>query len=144
MTTKTATTFRLGRLARSYDRRVPMLHNLIAGATLEPVVPSVDYTAGMPADLGMMKNDTLGDCTCAAYYHAIQVWSFNSLKNIDTEPDTDVLDLYEEACGYKPAQGGEGPAATNSTSSRTSSRRVHRTGSMGHNGITSLPLLRST
>ena len=109
MTTKTATTFRLGRLARSHDRRIPMLHNLIAGAALEPVVPAVDYTAGMPADLGMMKNDTLGDCTCAAYYHAIQVWSFNSLKNIDTEPDTDVLDLYEQACGYKPAQGGEGP-----------------------------------
>ena len=109
MTTKTATTFKLGRLARSHDKRIPMLHTLMAGKALEPVVPVVDYTKGMPANLGVMKNDTLGDCTCAAYYHAIQVWSFNALQNIDTEPDVDVLDLYEQACGYKPSQGGEGP-----------------------------------
>jgi hypothetical protein len=57
----------------------------------------------------MMKNDTLGDCTCAAFYHALQVWSFNAGKQIDTEPDLDVVDLYEQACGYKQAKGGEGP-----------------------------------
>ena len=57
----------------------------------------------------MMGNDTLGDCTCAAFYHAIQVWSFNSEKKIETEPDVDVVDLYEQACGYNPKQGGEGP-----------------------------------
>jgi hypothetical protein len=109
MATKTATTFRLGRLARTHDKRIPMLHTLIAGKAAEPVVPTVDYTKGMPAVLGMMQNDTLGDCTCAAYYHAIQVWSFNSVQKIDTEPDVDVIDLYEQACGYKPSQGGEGP-----------------------------------
>ncbi len=109
MATKTATTFKLGRLARSHDKRIPMLHTLTAGKALEPVVPAVDNTKGMPANLGMMKNDTLGDCTCAAYYHAIQVWSFNALQNIDTEPDVDVLDLYEQACGYQPQKGGEGP-----------------------------------
>jgi hypothetical protein len=109
MATKTATAFKLGRLPRSHDQRIPMLHTLLAGKALEPVVPAVDYTKGMPANLGMMKNDTLGDCTCAAYYHAIQVWSFNALKNIETEPDVDVEDLYEQACGYKPSQGGEGP-----------------------------------
>ena len=86
-----------------------MLHTLMAGKALEPVVPAVDYTQGMPANLGVMQNDTLGDCTCAAYYHAIQVWSFNSEHTIDTEPDVDVVDLYEQACGYKPSQGGEGP-----------------------------------
>lgn len=109
MATKTATTFKLGRLARSHDKRIPMLHTLMAGKALEPVVPAVDYTKGMPANLGVMKNDTLGDCTCAAYYHALQVWSFNAQQKIDTEPDLDVVDLYEQACGYKPSQGGEGP-----------------------------------
>lgn len=109
MATKNATTFKLGRLARSHDKRIPMLHTLMAGKALEPIVPAVDYTKGMPANLGVMKNDTLGNCTCAAYYHGIQVWSFNALQNIDTEPDVDVLDLYEQACGYKPSQGGEGP-----------------------------------
>jgi hypothetical protein len=105
---KTAS-FKLGRLARSHDKRIPMLHNLLAGKALEPVVPAVDYTKGMPNNLGVMRNDTLGDCTCAAFYHAIQVWSFNALKKIDTEPDQDVVDLYEQACGYNPQQGGEGP-----------------------------------
>jgi hypothetical protein len=108
MTTKTET-FKLGRLARSHDKRIPMLHTLMVGQALEPVVPSVDYTKGMPANLGMMENDKLGDCTCAAFYHALQVWSFNALKKIDTEPDVDVVDLYEQACGYKPHSGGEGP-----------------------------------
>ena len=30
MPTKTATTFKLGRLARSHDKRIPMLHTLLA------------------------------------------------------------------------------------------------------------------
>ena len=66
MTTKTIS-FKLGRLARSHDKRIPMLHTLMAGKKLEPVVAAVDYTKGMPPELGMMKNDTLGDCTCAAF-----------------------------------------------------------------------------
>jgi hypothetical protein len=109
MATKTATTYKLGRLARSHNKNIPMLHTLTAGQVLPPVVPSVDYTQKMPANLGVMKNDTLGDCTCAAYYHAIQVWSANTSGQIDTEPDVDVVNLYEQACGYKPSQGGEGP-----------------------------------
>ncbi len=62
----------------------------------------------MPANLGMMLNDTLGDCTCAAVYHAIQVWTANTGTMV-TQPDGDVQLLYEKACGYKPSQGGEGP-----------------------------------
>jgi hypothetical protein len=103
--------FRLGRLARSYDKRIPMLHTLMEGIVPQPVKPAVDYTKGMPTNLGMMLNDTLGDCTCAAYYHAIQVWTYNALgpAQMVTVPDKDVEDLYEQACGYKPAKGGEGP-----------------------------------
>jgi hypothetical protein len=101
--------FQLGRLHRTYNPRIPHLSALLAGQTLPPPPPSVDYTKGMPANLGMMLNDTLGDCTCAAVYHAIQVWSFNALKKMDTEPDADVEKLYELACGYNPREGGEGP-----------------------------------
>jgi hypothetical protein len=57
----------------------------------------------------MMLNNTLGDCTCAAFYHARQVWTFNSTGATQTAPDDDVELLYEKACGYKPSQGGEGP-----------------------------------
>jgi hypothetical protein len=102
-------THKLGRLPRSHDPRVPMMHNLTVGIA-QPAPPvAIDYTKGMPANLGMMLNNTLGDCTCAAFYHALQVWSFNCGDPIDTEPDKDVELLYEKACGYKPSQGGEGP-----------------------------------
>ena len=104
------THFKLGRLARTYDPRIPHLSALLAGQAPTTAPPSTDWTAGMPANLGMMLNDTLGDCTCAAVYHALQVWSFNARAgDIDTEPDSDVEKLYVDACGYKPSAGGEGP-----------------------------------
>ena len=62
--------FKLGRLHRSYDPRIPHLSALLAGKTLPPPPAQVDYTKGMPTNLGMMLNNTLGDCTCAAVYHA--------------------------------------------------------------------------
>jgi hypothetical protein len=102
--------YKLGRLHRTYDPRVPHLSALIAGQTLPPPPEQVDYTKGMPTNLGMMLNDALGDCTCAAYYHALQVWSFNasSGKSMVTQPDKDVEQLYILACGYNPHVGGEG------------------------------------
>jgi hypothetical protein len=102
-------THKLGRLPRGHDKRIPMMHDLTVGIVQSVPPPAVDFTKGMPGDLGMMLNNTLGDCTCAAFYHALQVWSFNTGTPIDTEPDSDVELLYEKACGYKPAQGGEGP-----------------------------------
>jgi len=100
---------KLGRLHRSYNPRVPHMSALLAGQTLPPPPPTVNWTAGMPANLGMMLNDSLGDCTCAAFYHAIQVWTFNGAGKMDTEPDPDVEALYVDACGYNPQVPGEGP-----------------------------------
>lgn len=100
---------RFGRLHRTYDPRVPHLSALVAGQTLAPPPPSIDNTKGMPANLGMMLNDKLGDCTCAAVYHAIQVWTYNANKKMVTQPDSDVEQLYIQACGYNPRVPGEGP-----------------------------------
>jgi hypothetical protein len=82
---------------------------LLAGQTLTPPPPQKNWTTGMPADLGMMLNDQLGDCTCAAVYHAQQVWSFNASGTMQTQPDSDVEKLYVLACGYNPSVAGEGP-----------------------------------
>ena len=105
--------FKFGRLHRTYDSRVPHLSALLAGQTPPPPPSAVDYTKGMPGQLGMMLNDTLGDCTCAAVYHAIQVWTFNAggrkLAKMVTQPDSDVQRLYIQACGYNPRVPGEGP-----------------------------------
>jgi hypothetical protein len=105
-------TFRLGRLPRAHDPTIPHLSALLAGKTVEAPPPSVDYTHGMPQapnKFGTMLNDTLGDCTCAAFYHARQVWTHHGGGATQTAPDQDVELLYEGACGYKPSQGGEGP-----------------------------------
>src|SRR5579862_7669629 len=95
--------YKLGRTARGHDPRIPHFSALAAGKVLPPIPPAHDWSTGMPSDLGMMMNDTLGDCTCAAVYHARQVWTANT-GGIVTEPDSDVEMLYEKACGYKPAQ----------------------------------------
>ncbi|MFZ0052755.1 MAG: hypothetical protein WAK96_13350 [Desulfobaccales bacterium] len=102
-------TYKLGRLHRTYDPRIPHMSALLAGQVPTPPPPQKDWTVGMPPNLGMMLNDTLGDCTCAAVYHALQVWSFNVGGTIETQPDGDVEKLYILACGYNPRVGGEGP-----------------------------------
>ena len=109
MKTAKTNSYKLGRLHRTYDPRVPHLSALLAGQILTPPPAAVDYTKGMPANLGMLLNDTLGDSTCAAVYHAIQVWTFNAGKKMVTEPDGDVERLYILACGYNPRVPGEGP-----------------------------------
>lgn len=102
----------LGRKPRTFNPRVPHMSALMAPLkSLPPPPPTMDWLSALPDDLGMMMNDQLGDCTCAAVYHAIQVWTFNASGKLDTEPDQDVLRLYELACGYNPAdpstdQGG--------------------------------------
>jgi hypothetical protein len=100
---------KLGRNPRTFDPRVPHMSAVLAGKRLPPPPSSVDYTKGMPDKFGVMLNDRLGDCTCAAYYHARQVWTFNAGKKEATEPDADVEQLYIQACGYNPKTPGEGP-----------------------------------
>ena len=92
---------KLGRLPRARNPAVPHLSALLAGrrSALAPAPPSCDYTTALPADLGMMGNNALGDCTCAALGHALQVWTANANPPIDTEPDADWI----TATGKSPA-----------------------------------------
>ncbi len=77
-----------------------------------PPLPAagINYADGI-ATFGEMLNDQLNDCTCASYYHARQVWS----KQVDgaptTDPDSDVLALYEAVSGYNPNGPFDGTGA---------------------------------
>jgi hypothetical protein len=106
-------TYKFGRLPRVFDPKVPHLSALIAGKPQSPPPRSRHWGHQMPANLGAMLNDKLQNCTCAAFYHALQVWSFNagdrSAANMLTVPDSDVEKLYSLACGYNPNQPGAGP-----------------------------------
>ena len=96
---------KLGRKPRVYNPGFPHLSALIRKAAPLILPAFYDWGSKVPATgLGMMLNDQLGNCTCAAYYHALQVWSSNCNPDglMITEPDDDVLTLYERACGYDP------------------------------------------
>jgi hypothetical protein len=97
---------KFGRKPRRFDPRVPHLSALLAGRrkALAPAPAACTYIKALPDSLGMMGNDRLGDCTCAGLLHALQVWTANANPPIDTEPDTQAVQLYQEACGYKPGQ----------------------------------------
>ena len=104
---------KFGRLARDFDPKVPHLSAVIANKRQSPPRRSRHWGSRMPADLGMMVNDKLLNCTCAAFYHALQVWSFNaagrSSAQMVTVSDINVIELYALACGYDPRKSGEGP-----------------------------------
>lgn len=91
---------RLGKLAPRRDHRMLRLAKYLP-AKLPAVPSSVDWTEKMSFPAGQMLNDELGDCTCAALGHAIQVWTANASTEV-TVPDSAVLAAYEGACGYNP------------------------------------------
>ena len=76
---------------------------------LPPLMPlaeaQIDYSNGV-TDWGKMLNDTIGDCTCAAACHLIQLATMNDVDKsqgrMQTLPDSVVLDLYERWCGFDP------------------------------------------
>lgn len=92
---------KLGRKPRIYRPEVPHLSAIFAGRRPPPPPPHVDYMHKLPDDLGIMDNDILGDCTIAAIYHAIQLWTGNC-GTMRTNPDEDVVQIYESFCGYDP------------------------------------------
>jgi hypothetical protein len=90
----------LGRKPRLLNPAVPHMSALIAGQKPPPPPPAADYLSKMPNALGVMLNDSLGCCTCSAIYHAIQLWTCSTNETMQTNPDADVLSVYEEFCGY--------------------------------------------
>jgi hypothetical protein len=102
------TQLRLGRKAIKTDSRTLRLARYFTPELPAPP-PHRNWTRGIKS-WGMLGNDTLGDCTCAAVSHAVQVLTTNaSTEAVVTEAET--ITAYENWCGYNPAdpstdQGG--------------------------------------
>lgn len=99
---------KLGKLAVRHDPRTLKLARYIGA--LPPPPPVIDWALGI-GPLGQMMNDSLGNCTCAAIGHMVQAWTGSVLPTAIIPPDSSILALYEQACGYNPAdpstdQGG--------------------------------------
>lgn len=91
-----------GRKPRAHDPRVPHLTKMLAGRSLGDIPESENWSSGMPSMLGMMLNDSLGDCTCAGIGHADQVWTFNANPPMNSMPDQVIEQLYEICGNYVP------------------------------------------
>lgn len=65
---------------------------------------TLDWAAKLPAQLGMMLNDRIGNCTIAAAGHAIQVLTGNNGPMV-TIPDGGILRAYEAVTGFDPYTG---------------------------------------
>jgi hypothetical protein len=88
----------LGRLHKS--ELTPTTLRMHKYSALLPTPPAhVDWTKGV-THFGEMGNDQLGDCTCAAIGHAVQISSLNAMPSEVTPPDQLVIDLYSNSCGY--------------------------------------------
>jgi hypothetical protein len=92
---------RLGKLPPKFDKRTLRLAAYIEKRKL-PRVPqthtlSKKTLAAFP-DLGMMKNDMLGDCTVASFGHLYQTWSVFGGKPW-RPTDTEIVEVYDRVNG---------------------------------------------
>jgi hypothetical protein len=99
---------KLGRKAVVTDSRTLRIDRYITDK-LAPPPAARDWSRGIK-NWGELLNDQLGNCTCAAIGHAVQVWTANASKEADIT-DAEVLAIYEKWCGYVPGnpatdQGG--------------------------------------
>jgi hypothetical protein len=77
------------------------LRGLLDYRTLPPIPDQVDYLSAIP-NWPVFLNDRVGDCTCAAAGHMIEVWSRYGQGTTSVVSDADVLAAYEAVSGYTP------------------------------------------
>jgi hypothetical protein len=93
---------RLGKLEPRHDPRTLKLAKYVDFSKLPAPPPSRLWDNGLTA-FGMMANEKLGDCTCAAAGHQIQIWTANNKAEI-TPKDSDIIAAYSAITGYSPAK----------------------------------------
>lgn len=94
---------KLGALRSPHDHRTFFLEDYAKLAVLPPVKPAINWHAAL-SNLGMMKNDVCGDCTCAGIGHAVQTWTANETKQAII-PDAQIVAAYSAISGYNPRTG---------------------------------------
>lgn len=94
---------RYGKLPARSDAAVPWLDRHLSTAIPAPAV-SLHWTTRLVIAWGMMLNDRIGDCTCAAVGHAIQLMT-GLLGRLVTLADAVILKLYCVLSGYDPCTG---------------------------------------
>lgn len=100
--------YKLGKKAVKLDKRTLKLEKYLSKA----LVPPHNLNWGKPIQQWqMMKNDEIGDCTCAGAGHLIMTWTANA-GVLYTPPDNEILKAYEATGGYIPGDPSTDNGAT--------------------------------
>src|SRR5215467_12720805 len=84
----------LGKQRARHDPRTLMLADYLDTTELPPAPKSCDWGTKIPNDSwGMMLNDEIGDCTCAAAAHLIQSWTSNDDKIVTLSDNDGCVEL---------------------------------------------------
>jgi hypothetical protein len=95
---------KLGKQAARHDPRTLLLASYITAALPAPPA-SFDLSAKVGSSWGMMDNDQIGDCTCAAAGHLLMEWTANAGKKMFTPTDKQIVAAYSAITGYNPTTG---------------------------------------
>jgi hypothetical protein len=94
---------KLGKSVARHDPRALLLASYVTPALPAPPA-SFDLTSKVKT-WGMMDNDQIGDCTCAAAGHLIMEWTANAKKKMFTPADKQIVAAYSAITGYNPVTG---------------------------------------
>ena len=94
---------KLGKSVARHDPRTLLLASYVTPALPTPPA-SFDLTSRVKS-WGMMDNDQIGDCTCAAAGHLLMEWTANAGKKIFTPTDKQIVAAYSAITGYNPTTG---------------------------------------
>lgn len=89
---------KLGKHPKRNDPRTLKLAKYLT--QLPPIPAAINWSNKVPV-WGLLKNDELGDCTCAAVGHMEMLWT--SQAGIEYVPsDADIVSAYSAIAGYQP------------------------------------------
>jgi hypothetical protein len=95
--------YKFGKLPPKWNRKTLKLSEyLLSGLPAAPAKVWREYKID-PDAWNMFKNDTVGDCTCAAIAHMVMLFTAHTGK-IVVPTDADVIGVYSAVTGYDPSQ----------------------------------------
>lgn len=94
---------KLGKQVARHDPRTLLMASYVT--TGLPTPPASHDIGAKVKSWGMMENDQIGDCTCAAAGHLIMEWTANAGKKMVTPSNKQIVAAYSAITGYNPATG---------------------------------------
>jgi len=95
---------KLGKQSARHDPRTLLLATYATPALPAPPA-KLNLATKVKGAWGMMDNDQIGDCTCAAAGHLLMEWTANAQSKMFTPADDQIVEAYSAITGYNPATG---------------------------------------